>query len=864
MKPLTGRFTSEELACFRRVRTPSSKCTSKAEGCKSLPTLRGKFAKFQIPQDGNNQSMQILPRRHIGKTESWPDEFMTAKVLDEIYPRTPPRIDDFESFSLQSPLCKMTNLTPTAHSDDEARKALRFNRGNGLSPDRLLSTPPGTPAPEPITSSHKASSPIGSSKNFEALSHVPCQGIGQDLGLAAGAFVTPLAAMIAFRRLLIKRFHNMDEAIRLLCSELEHPDIMTRKDFRLSLQHLALDLSKETREAVFKHLDIRGDGVVSMSELDIAVQAASPVRNLSDLRCRWLAAGYRSLSQCVRAVQDTGKPLCSLLTLREFGEVLSALQVTEHEEHVALFNIIADSHERSGRVAMTDLIAALATQSPSMLLEDLHNYLHRKYAGNFERAFTDLDQEHLGALSTDDFVEKAVARFGLQDHEARKVFRQIDVAGCGRICRVDFLRAINVSAPSLFLEDLRRKVLQRFRSIQMAFRKALAEDTAQEKESSALLSLAQIHEILLAADLTEEDVTRLFNVIDVDGHGALTVAEFVRGTLQFAPSWALEEFRLQCVCKHGRISEAFGNLDIPHSNGLDLHGFSNILEELDCKVDAVIIFDILDVLHDGQTTLGRFIAALQAGGPGSAQKLSDEERDSYAKHDVRGCTSNVHRLVGDFKTEVLQGVDDAGKNSFENSAVLHDSSREEVSPMKNGTCRKAIARKAVALCGGGASNETDCADGGRLGAHNKCKIKKHWTTGHRGILKAGSDEGKRDKLQVKSPAPARLRTTPLEDIRFYVVHQAAAPAAGPPKPFANSREEVFRTPSQNTVIDNQKSWSSVWKRLNTASGYEDRQSLEREIHSYYQTATDCLSHDVPLLEKAHSRFALHANVRKHN
>lgn len=48
-------------------------------------------------------------------------------------------------------------------------------------------------------------------------------------------------------------------------------------------------------------------------------------------------------------------------------------------------------------------------------------------------------------------------RLHLTEHEARKMFREIDVDGSQEISRNEFVSAIGLSEPSLFLEDLRKK-----------------------------------------------------------------------------------------------------------------------------------------------------------------------------------------------------------------------------------------------------------------------------------------------------------------------------------------------------------------------------------------------------------------------
>merc|ERR1719199_394468 len=101
--------------------------------------------------------------------------------------------------------------------------------------------------------SPKANSPTGSQgKAMEP----PREGVG--LGMFIAGPLTPLVAMMDFRKLLIDRFHNMDEAIENLCQDNADPRRMDKKDFRRALQSLHFNLSKDERDAVFKHLDING------------------------------------------------------------------------------------------------------------------------------------------------------------------------------------------------------------------------------------------------------------------------------------------------------------------------------------------------------------------------------------------------------------------------------------------------------------------------------------------------------------------------------------------------------------------------------------------------------------------------------
>jgi hypothetical protein len=293
-------------------------------------------------------------------------------------------------------------------------------------------------------------------------------------------------------------------------------------------------------------------------------------------------------------------------------------------------------------------------------------------------------------------------------------------------------------------------------------------------------------------------------------------------------------------------------------------------------------------MHEGQTTLAKLIVALQTGGGGEGIKLSDEERHQWAKQDVRGCISIAHRLAGDLKTFVRLGVDDDGQ--------LKHPEVEVPAIVKAGSLRKSATRKVMELFGSSKSlastgseaarssspgtatskgKDLQASKGKDLGRFGKSKVKNHLLAGHRSPMRSADEmaaeaEEKRKAAKMTSfvaQSAPRLRMVggPQGDIKSYILYQAEATPAGPPKPPPNPQRHIpeILTPSQSMTNDNQQSWGHVWQRLNHVSGAKDRQALGENIQSYYQDATWRFAHDVPLLDKAHSRLALHANVSRH-
>jgi Ca2+-binding EF-hand superfamily protein len=810
-----------------------------------------------IQQLGSSgSSRKSHPPHPPGKVDLLPDEVLTAKVLNEIFPRTPRKDspskgDDSDTLvspgspNKVSPGSISITLSPddgpfigSKYSTDDAKKTqklTRFKTQNlGASMDSAAFSASQLLEPKSPANVKSPLAPKTPVATFKA-DAPPAQSTHATTGRTPGVPLTPLQAMMDFRAVLIERYHSMEDGVKLLTSELDDPRWITKKDFRRFLQKISLDLSKEERDGVFKFLDVDANGRVTMQELELSIASAAPVRTLMDLRRRWLAAGIPCMETVMRNIHDAGIHTRNPLTLREFGEALSQVFVTDHEEHLTLFNMVVDPSDPHSRVSISELLAAVATLSPSGILEDFRHHLSRKYGGDFEKAFTDIDVNRKGIVRETVFKSQATKRYHMTEYQAAKMFRHIDVDDTGWFSKKDFLSAIALSEPSLFLEELRRKVLQRFRSIHVAFQNACANEPSREGEKNVTYTLDRFQEILRPVEFTEGEVEKLFDLIDVTRKDKLTVAEFVKGTLQFAPSWAFEDLHLACSYRNKYIFETFLDAEVERREQLDLPAFTQLLEDFDLDTDLKIpiIFDILDLQHEGYVTLGLLIAALQAGGPGTAVKLSEEETDTKAKQDVHGCISSVQKLVGDLKSHVRQGA------------------HEDILPSKELPLAK--------------GNEAQAARGRmkRTGGHRGSMPKQTNHLGEGSDTSGNVGSARPGIMSPRSTRAARLRTYPHDDIKFYILHQAECPTAGTPKAPPNPREEV-KTASHVKTADNQQSWNHVWRRLNKASSPEDRQRLEKDVQDYYQDAMMSLSHDVPLLDKAHSRYALHRKVGRHN
>jgi Ca2+-binding EF-hand superfamily protein len=800
------------MACFKRKYERSNGCRGKEKAYWKAPQGQG-FVKMGLSSGGFN-CWHMLPvlkgpfftkdpldnadvikeEKEVKKVEvipPLPDEAMTAVVLDEIYPKTPTR--------------KGGKAGESSPEKDSPRKSLRCRSSTrrpteinvkGVVASMGIATPSGASSGGAalLGSSGKISGSLAGMSKMDPPS--PSSG-------AECRSTRSLAPLVYFREVLEEKYGSVDEGLDFWVKQFPSTNAMTKKEFRRILEtRMGLQLPDEVREAIFSLLDLDGDGCASLSEFRVAIDAAAPVDSIHALRRRWLVAGFKSMNSALHAMGDSAAIRSKGLTLREFGEALNRVHVTEHWEHSTLFNVVGDPAEHwTGHVSMVELASAVATVSPHLLLEEVRERLMVKYrAGGqqaLRRAWSDLE---LGGteVNLEDFVKQSVRRFGFTDFEMAKLFRILDIEGNGYIDRITFLSALSLSEPSLFLEDLRRRIRQRFRSLKEVFSSACENPTMK-------LSFEKTQQLLMQIDLTASECETLYDLIDVEETGMLSVSEFLNGTYHFAPSCAFEDLRLLCVQRSPEIRSVFAVDDQDQVTCMDYASFVQLLRELHLDADLHLraMFDLLDIQNKGFVTLKALIALLQAGGPGSSIKLEDEGLRNRAKQDIRSSLVRGIHLVGELKAEAREGRDHSpacSKKTLEDRPSTTASSR-----MGKGTDKRRLV------------------------------------------------------------AAPRLQPVPYEDIKSQVLHSSTI---GPHTfgPHRNSRAPCdMRKTTENNINNPQSSWNTVWRNIQGCRNLDkqDKEVMERDVQAYYQGALTSLSSDVPLLEQPPSRHALHRNIKTH-
>lgn len=367
-------------------------------------------------------------------------------------------------------------------------------------------------------------------------------------------------------------------------------------------------------------------------------------------------------------------------------------------------------------------------------------------------------------------------------------------------------------------------------------------------------------------ELTDPELRTLFDLIDANKDGALTIKEFVHGIRFFAPSCVLEDLRLQCLQRFEFVADAFADTSVDRMAPLDLEAFTNVLEKqgLIEGVEVEAVFHLLDVRNENSITLAKLIAALQSGGPGNNRRPSSEERDGKATQDIKTCLLQHHRAIGDLKLTVRQGL------KTPENALNRQTSKESGCtgpPSEAGGSEVAVnstdfqgaqrqgrpgSRKqegsTVALRAQAWSSDKPSPKKANVGSNQgNQKLNNQEATGGEKEAKAGEEE----VLIAPSNVAPRLRPHPQEDLAKYMAKI---------DPDRITEHKKF---AQDPVDGAKQTWGQLWQCLHNTSDAKERAELEKQLLMYFQGATGRMSHDMPFFERSHSRFAVHRSVRAH-
>ncbi|CAE8600377.1 unnamed protein product [Polarella glacialis] len=360
-----------------------------------------------------------------------------------------------------------------------------------------------------------------------------------------------------FRKRLLESYTSLADAFKRF--DVDADAHIQVKEWNGFFRNAGFATMREAR-LMFELLDANHDGTVTFNEFHVGLEAIAQISDIVGLRKRFICLGFKTMLQAVKVMEgdrsaDPSRPL----SLEEFGAALSRAYVVESEEHQAIYDCIRDCGNPRSKPSLNDLAAALGAVSPSLVLEEICERASQRFdtPGAVWAALGPEWGE--GTSELGEIRCKLQETFGLSAHVAHHAIRLIDIDGNSSISRSEMLGALNLAKPSLPTEDFRRKVAQRYRSIEAVFRESFdhLDDKDLNNDQDLRLTCEEFAEILESLDLNRKDTQRLFTLADASDEGRLTLYEFFRSVKLFVPGCIVEGIRLQALVRHRRISDAF-------------------------------------------------------------------------------------------------------------------------------------------------------------------------------------------------------------------------------------------------------------------------------------------------------------------
>lgn len=285
-----------------------------------------------------------------------------------------------------------------------------------------------------------------------------------------------------------------------------------------------------------------------------------------------------------------------------------------------------------------------------------------KTFGNFTRAFGALkvaahtsgklsrngDRLALGRtrLSADEFEWCLTCYLKYCDRSmSRRLFAALDVDGSGDVGLKELAQPTGASSGLMSLVEFRALLLQRHQTLPSAF-KEMEDFLQMEKGLHNMGSGYQVKRSLRSAefaravrlfDLDASQADHLFSIIDKDGDGFLTLAEFMDALTRMPSDVLMHDFRQRLLARHSSVQGAFEEIigrsavtprvlsaeageslgvQLGHAARLRKGAFQQAMIRLGiCDIEAAELFRIVDEDGSGDVSLAELRAAVREAAP---------------------------------------------------------------------------------------------------------------------------------------------------------------------------------------------------------------------------------------------------------
>jgi hypothetical protein len=200
---------------------------------------------------------------------------------------------------------------------------------------------------------------------------------------------------------------------------------------------------------------------------------------------------------------------------------------------------------------------------PLISLAELRRRLLQRFE-NLQKAFTSLEQciesgpspmrKSRRSMSVEQFAQ-ALEFFGLEASQSCHFFHLMDYNGDGVLTLTEFKKALIDMPREVLLRDLRQRLLVKYQSLPLAFKKLLnCDDVGRSRPLDRIIFASKLQQWGVDGD----EAQSLFNLIDADQSGNISLEEVLETLREVAPWTSLDEFWHRFALQWPDIAECAG------------------------------------------------------------------------------------------------------------------------------------------------------------------------------------------------------------------------------------------------------------------------------------------------------------------
>lgn len=361
------------------------------------------------------------------------------------------------------------------------------------------------------------------------------------------------------------------------------------------LEGKGFDLTREQVEDVFKELDVNGDGKISLAEFKAHM-------GLPDDLIAEAGAIEEMHVQAEDVFDQIDVDFSGTLEFDEIWDFLAKQNATITREE-AMDKFKALDLNGDGKVSLGEFKQYL--QLPDEIAPESipigdgaieQAMAEEAQQQDAEAAFDSIDVDGDGFLDFDEIWADLEARTGLEitKDQAMSVFQELDLNGDGKVSMAEFKVKMGIAPRE---EDVMEEVSA---AAEMDF-------DIMDSNGSGFIEFGELWDALQSQSggrFTEEQVREIFNGLDVNGDGKVSIVEFKM-------SMGIKPKQEEVVAElHQEVENEFANIDTDMSGYIE---FNELWADMEAKTgmeisrqQAQAIFDELDVNGDGKVSLVEF------------------------------------------------------------------------------------------------------------------------------------------------------------------------------------------------------------------------------------------------------------------